>query len=276
MLCVRCDDNKISYSGENAVDIPYGMILVKNLALGLSSMGAGDLCTALKRSFVTAVGRVIEAPSGSGRDLVGRSIFYRPKISGETLCTFSPGDPVEAIEVGVDDSQAIDCIVSMETQLALRYSKISGPSPLVIGGGFEAYVALYILSSGGVRAATIGRIFRGVETLSLSVDSAADRSYSSVYIAGMASEDEKKILRILVSRGGIDIYYHPLLAGEEISIPLGNRIRIRSLRYSRPGARALELSKRIRRAARGYKYLETGSDEEPPLYTDYLILVMSS
>lgn len=275
MLCVRCDGDKLIYTEEDVVDVGWGMILVRNIALGISSMGTGDLCMAIKRSFITAVGRVIEAPSGGGRDLVGRSIFYRPRVGNDTLCLFSPGDPGESVEISVEDSGGADGIIAMEAELAIKYSRVSGPSPLVIGGGFEAYIAIQALNLAGVRAATIGRVFRGVEVNSLSLDTASSRGFSSVYLAGIASEEEKRILGILASRGGIDIYYHPLLAGEVISIPLGDRVRIRSLRYSRPRVKAVELSRRVMRAARGYKYLEVRIDEEPPLSTDLLIISLS-
>jgi len=274
LLCVRCDNSRIVYSREDVIDIGWGMILVKNLALGISSMGTGDLCTAIKRSFITAVGRVIEAPSGSGRELVGRSVFYRPKMVNDSVCSFSPGDPGDVVEVG-GELQGVEGIIAMEVQLALKYSRILGPAPLVIGGGFEAYIALYVLQSIGVRGATIGRTFRGVEAISLSSDTATSRIFSSIYIAGTADEDEKKILKILASRGRIDIYYHPLLAGEEISIPLGSGIKIRSLGYSHPRAKAIKLSRKIRKTAKGYKYLEAGFDEEPPLLADFLILSLS-
>lgn len=272
LMCVGCHDNRIFYSREHVVDIDEGMILVKNITLGLSSMGTGDPCIAIKRSFVTAIGRVIEAPSGGGRELVSRTIFYRPRAINGFVCPFSPGDPGDAIEISGPGSQGVEGLIAMEAQLALNYSRISGPAPLVIGGGFEAYTALYVLQSVGLRASTLGRTFRGVDVINLSRDTAIERSFSSIYIAGIADEDERKIIRILASRGKINIYYHPLLAGEEISIPLGDKIRIRSLGYSRPRLKAIELSRRIRRAAKGYKYLEARFDEEPPLYTDLLLL----
>ena len=275
MLCVRCDNSRIVYSREDVIDVGWGLILIKNLALGISSMGTGDLCTAIKRSFVTAIGRVIEAPSGSGKELVGKSVFYRPRIINSSVCSFSPGDPGDVVEVG-GELQGVEGIIAMEVQLALRYSGILGPAPLVIGGGFEAYIALYVLQSIGVRGVTIGRSFRGVETISLSSETATSRIFSSIYIAGIADDDEKKVLKTLASKGRINIYYHPLLAGEEISIPLGSGIRIRSLGYSHPRAKAINLSRRIRKAAKGYKYLETGFDEEPPLLADFLALSLSS
>jgi hypothetical protein len=272
LICLVCDDGKISYSEGDIVEVRGGMVLVRNLYIGLYTMGAEDLCVSLEKGFIIAVGRVIEAPSGVGRELVGRAILYRPRGFDNMVCIFSEGNPSEAVEIGEQEAAEPLGIIASEAQIALDYAKRSGPSPLVIGGGFLAHVAHIVLQSVGVRGYSIGRRFRGSEIQSLSLEGSIDRRYSSIYIAGIANSEELYMIERLSMIGDLRIYYHPLLKGEKIPIPLGGRISIKPLKYKTPGNTAIKIGRRIMRIARGYSYIEARIGEEPPLSGNLIII----
>lgn len=272
MICLACDSGRISYSEGDVAEVRGGMVLVRNLYIGLYTMGAEEPCISLEKNFIIAVGRVIEAPSGTGRELVGRPILYRPRVFDNMVCTFSEGDPSEAVEIGEQEASDPIGIIASEAQIALNYTKRSGPSPLVIGGGFPAHVAHIVLHSIGVRGYSIGRRFRGSEIQSLSLEGSIDRRYSSIYIAGMANREELYMLERLSMIGDLRIYYHPLLKGEKIPIPLGGRVSIKPLKYKTPSSTAIKMGRRIMRIARGYSYIEARIGEEPPLRGDLIII----
>ena len=274
MLCIACTGERLSYVEEDVVDVRRGMVLVKNIAVGILSMGSGSPCEALRKGSVTAIGRVIEAPTRAGAELVGRIIFYRPHTEEGVVCTFSEGDPGEAFEVGPEAAGSMG-ILSAEAQLALSYSRRAGASPLIIGGGFTAQLALYTLQARGVRGYTVGRSFRGVEAVALNPENAPGRRYSSVYIAGIPSEEERRVLEALTSGGALKIYAHPAIRLERIYIPLGDRVCTRILSYTAPHRAAIELASRFKRVAKGYSYIEATSSEEPPAAGDLIVITLS-
>ncbi|MEM4971076.1 MAG: hypothetical protein QXE01_07495 [Sulfolobales archaeon] len=272
MLCMVCDQQRMIYIDGDVVDIRRGMILVRNMVLGLISLGTGNPCEALKRGSIIAIGRVIEAPTRVGVELVGKTIFYLPHIYGEMICGFSEGDPSEAIEVTAPGFIGSRGLISFEASLALKYASRAGASPLVMGGGFLPHLALYTLQLSGVRGYTIERVFRGVDAINLNAENAVGRRYSSVYIAGLLSDAEKRVLETLSIAGGLKIYIHPLLKSERIYIPIGDRIYTRVLRYSTPSPRAFEIASRFVKIARGYSYVEASTDEEPPAMGDFIVI----
>lgn len=275
MLCITCDQGRLSYTRDEIVDVRRGMVLVKNLVFGFFSLGTNNPCDALKRCSVTAVGRVIEAPTGVGSELIGKKVFYIPNICGERLCSFSEGDPVEAIEIGRPETPDPQILIEIEAQLALRYSRRSGASPLIIGGGFLPHIALYILQISGIRGYTIERSFRGVDSVNLKAKNAIGRRYSSIYIAGLPSDAEKKVLEDLLIDGDLKIYIHPLLRSERIYVPLGDRVYTRVFRYSAPSPRSSDIAVRFMKIAKGYSYAETSVDEELPAMGDLIAITLT-
>jgi len=272
LLCMVCDQQEVIYVSGNVIDVKRGMVLVKNMVLGLVSLGTGNPCDALRRGSIIAIGRVIEAPTRVGVELVGRAIFYTPHIYEEMVCGFSEGDPSEALEIIGSDSPSSRELVSFEASLALRYVRRAGASPLIVGEGFLPHLTLYVLQLSGIRGYTIERSFRGVDAISLNAENAAGRRYSSIYVAGLPSDAEKRVLETLSMAGGLKIYIHPLLKSERIYIPIGDRIYTRVLRYSAPSPRAFEVASRFVRVARGYSYVEISIDEEPPAMGDFIVI----
>jgi len=248
--------------------------LVKNIVIGFLAMGSGSPCEAIRRGSLTAIGRVIEAPTRVGAELVGRIVFYRPHAEEGVVCTFSEGDPGEAFEVEPEAAGSIG-IISAEAQLALSYSRMAGPSPLIIGGGFTAQLALYTLQARGIRGYTVGRSFRGAEAIALNPENAPGRMYSSVYMTGIPSEEEIRVLESLARRGNLKIYAHPMLRQERIYVPLGDRVYTRILRYTQPRRAAIELASRFKKISRGYSYIEATSEEEPPASGDLIVIALS-
>lgn len=272
MLCMVCDQQKVVYASGDVVDVRRGMVLVKNMVLGLITLGTGNPCDALRRGSIIAIGRVIEAPTRVGVELIGRAIFYTPRIYEEMVCGFSEGDPSEAIEIIDSDPPSSRELISFEASLAMRYARRAGASPLVVGGGFLPHLALYVLQLSGVRGYTVERSFRGVDAISLNAENAVGRRYSSIYIAGLLSDAEKRVLEALSIAGGLKIYIHPILKSERIYIPIGDRIYTRVMGYSTPSPRAFEVASRFARIARGYSYVEASIDEEPPAMGDFIVI----
>lgn len=273
MICIACGEGRPSLVEHLAADVEKDMVLVRNRALAISSRGSGDLCSSMERGSL-ALGVVIEAPTGKGSDLVGRPVIYRPRAAGKILCAFSQGDPGAVIETTLGESPR-RAFLALEAQVAITLSKISGPSPLIIGGGLEAQVASYIMASAGLGFSTVGRRFRGSGGLPLSLEKASRRSFSSIYIAGLPSEEELEVLESVVSlQGSTRIYYHPLMEGERLEIPLGGRVRISRIPYKQPGQAAIRASKAVDRILTGYSLIEVPAREGLPPSADYLVILL--
>lgn len=273
MICIACGEGRPSVVEHLAAEVDRDMVLVRNRALAISSRGSGDLCSSMERGSL-ALGVVIEAPAGRGSDLVGRPVIYRPRTAGEILCAFSQGDPEAMIEI-VPEGSPRRAFLALEAQVAITLSKISGPSPLIIGGGLEAQVASYVMTSAGLGFSTVGRRLRGSGGLTLSPERASRRSFSGIYIAGFPSKEELEVLESVASlQESLRIYYHPLMEGERLEVLLRGRVRISRIPYKRPGPAAFRVSKAVDRIFTGHSLIEVTAREGLPSSADYLVIVV--